>query len=285
MMRVHLQLWVCLAAWCLPLAGLAQTVDEDNSELLSSRRRQAAAESDVNFERAAQLIIEQTNDFRTNQDREAVEQSSSLMSTARSFAEYMARTDKYGHTADGQRPVERAKNHDYEPCIIAENIAWQYDSTGFTTRDLATKFVQGWEHSPEHRKNMLDEDVVETGVGVAHSDETDHYYAVQMFGRPKSMAIEVRIANRTTTEVEYELGGDSFWLPGSFIRTHERCRPAELVFHLQENTPENTARTYMIRQDAEFTITRGAFGDVEIQRSPTGTRLGFFKGSAADEGR
>ena len=46
---------------------------------------------------------------------------------------------------------------------------------------------------------MLDADATETGISVARSEHTGYYYAVQMFGRPKSDAIEFQISNRSST--------------------------------------------------------------------------------------
>lgn len=40
-----------------------------------------------------------------------VDPNPKLTQTAQYFANYMARTNKYGHTADGSRPGERARKH------------------------------------------------------------------------------------------------------------------------------------------------------------------------------
>jgi len=36
---------------------------------------------------------------------------------------------------------------------------------------------------------MLDPDVTEIGVAIAQSEESQYFYAVQVFGRPKSLSI------------------------------------------------------------------------------------------------
>ena len=108
-----------------------------------------------------------------------------------------------GWLADGSRPADRAARHGYEFCVIAENIAYAYNSEGYTTEELGATFVEGWKHSPGHRRNMLDPDVSQTGVAVARSEKTGYYYAVQMFGRPRSQAIEFQVSNRTEAEVAY----------------------------------------------------------------------------------
>src|SRR5262249_14670175 len=153
-----------------------------------------------------------------------------LTETVRYFADYMASNDKYGHAADGEQPSDRAKKHGYAFCVIAENIAYEYKSTGFTTEELAKGFVEGWKNSPEHRKNMLDRDVTEIGVAIARSQKTGYYYAVQMFGRPESDQIKFQIINRSGVAVKYELAGEKFSLPPDYSRTHSQCRSGELTF-------------------------------------------------------
>ena len=173
------------------------------------------------------LIVQQTNRFRKEMGRDAVATNPVLTQAAADFAKFMAKTNKFGHTADGNQPNGRARQHGYDSCLIAENIAVEFSSRGFTTSALASKFVQGWKHSPGHRKNMLDPDVIETGVGVAQS-ETGYYYAVQMFGRPRSKSITFRVANKSGTTVEYWLGDRSFKLPPDYTETHTVCRRLDL---------------------------------------------------------
>ena len=177
-------------------------------------------------------ILAQTNVFRQEQKRKAVTANPTLMMTAQKFAKFMAQADKYGHTADGHTPWERAKSEGYDYCIVLENIAYAYDSQGFSDAKLAAEFGTGWRNSPPHRKNMLDADITETGVGVARSEKTGHYYAVQMFGRPKSAAIEFRITNESGREVNYTIGKKAFTLQARYTQTHTLCRVADVTFQV-----------------------------------------------------
>jgi len=222
------------------LAG-AQEREESEVEILQGAG-QPVENVEVDAQEVAEMIIEQTNAFREEQGRVPVESNSKLEATAQSFADYMARTDRYGHRADGNRPSDRASNHDYNYCIVAENIAYQYDSTGFKAEELAEGFVQGWIDSPGHRENMLDPDVRETGVAVAVSKETSHWYAVQMFGRPKSDAIEFQITNKTEKEVGYSIGKKSFQLPPRYIRTHMSCRTKPVKFDFPSEEGKDDAQ-------------------------------------------
>jgi hypothetical protein len=199
-------------------------------------------------------LLEATNEFRKKEDRGPLKADPKLEKTARDFAGFMARTDKYGHEADDSEPQQRAKAHGYEYCVIAENIAYQFNSEGFTTRELADKYIEGWIHSPGHRKNMLDPDVTEAGMGVAHSEKSDKYYAVQVFGRPQSAAFEFAVANETDEEIEYTLDGEKRKLPARTTRTHEVCRPVTLVFSW--NKTDGKPEELRPRPDERFEIRK-----------------------------
>ena len=204
--------------------GLAQEVVEHSSD------RTTSPDGDPDLQQAAQQIVARTNRFRQEHDLEPVKRNDELDAAAEYFARFMARTDKYGHQADGSTPSERARDHDYEYCIVAENIAMQYSSRGFGTKELARRFTKGWIESPEHRENMLNPHVAQTGVSIAQSEESGRYYAVQMFGRPRSAQLEFQIVNESQATARYKLGERTFRLPPRYTRTHQRCRPSSLIF-------------------------------------------------------
>ena len=131
-------------------------------------------------------IIEGTNRFRHSQGLEPVHRDAVLERAARDFVAYLASTDRFDHQADGRTPGGRAQAKGYEFCLVAENIAYEFNTRGFTTAALADGLVDGWIKSPGHRKNMLDARAVDTGVAVAQSAKTGRYYAVQMFGRRRA---------------------------------------------------------------------------------------------------
>jgi len=96
-------------------------------------------------------------------------------------------------------PLQRilGHNHGYDDCLVAETIANQVRSTGFTADDLVKTFVSGWKNSPERRKNMLDPDVTDIGVAVARRSDSPTYLAVQMFGRSRKRFRSRCAINRT----------------------------------------------------------------------------------------
>jgi uncharacterized protein YkwD len=175
------------------------------------------------------LIVEQTNEFRRSQGLGKTVPEANLTKAAQYFADFMARTDRYGHEADGKRPADRAESHGYAYCLISENIAYTYSSAGVSTRDLAGGSVKGWKESPEHRKNMLDPGVTDIGVAIAQSEKSKRYYAVQMFGRPRAMRVEFQIANKSRAPVRYDLNGTAHDLLPRAVHTHQQCRTMRLT--------------------------------------------------------
>lgn len=175
------------------------------------------------------LVLERTNEFRREQGRDTLATDARLERAARYFADYMARTDRYGHEADGAEPADRASRHGYQWCQVSENISYQYTSAAFGTSELAGRYVEGWKRSPGHRRNMLDRDDVHIAIAVSRSEGTSRYYAVQMFGRPKSMSIEFHVTNRTRGAVSYRMAEKTYSLDPGSTRIHQQCGPEELT--------------------------------------------------------
>lgn len=213
------------------------------------------------LKRTAELIVEATNDFREQQELSPLKNNRQLQKAAEYFADYMASTDEYSHDADGKQPAERAEEYGYDYCIVLENIAYQYSSTGFRSGELSRRIQRGWEKSPGHRSNLLDPDVTQIGVAVAQSEESGYFYAVQMFGRPESLRGQFELRNTAREEVTYELDGEEFSLPPRYARTHYFCRPAKLVLQLEEDetqslTPQDGEKLVVAEQDGQLRLVR-----------------------------
>ena len=212
--------------------------------------------------KVAGLVAQQTNAFRAANKLPALEVSRTLTEAAQRFAEYMASTEQYGHDADGRQPAERALAQGYEYCVVAENIGYQFSSRGFATDELAERLVDGWEQSPEHRRNMLMPQVVDIGVGIARSNRTQRYFGVQMFGRPKSASTRFEIANRSDAAIRYELDKEAFALPPRVTRTHQGCFSGTL----QVMWPgEPASPGFQPRDGARYTVQRDESGQFRLQ--------------------
>jgi uncharacterized protein YkwD len=200
----------------------------------------------------AALVLTLTNEFRAGENRGKVVVSERLEAAARDFAGYMASTGDFGHEADGTTPDTRAKRHGYDHCIVLENLAFQYSSTGFATRELAQGMVEGWKKSPGHRRNLVDPDVTEIGIGVARG-KPGYYYTAQMFGRPISQATRFQIVNQANATIHYRIGEKAFSLHPRAARAHMQCRSEALEFDwpgAQRDatvTPKNADRYTVVR--------------------------------------
>jgi uncharacterized protein YkwD len=222
-----------------------------------------AATAAVDADAVSGHIVEATNAFRSEQGRQPLTTNAKLVATARDFAQFMARTDRYGHEADGSEPSARAKAHGYEYCAIGENIAFQYSSAGFATDDLSRALVEGWKNSPEHRRNMLEPGMRETGVGVAQSAKSGRWYAVQLFGLPWSARVTFRVTNDAPANVTYRVADRSYQIAPRVTRTHERCGSAEIAFDWPGPGP---AAKVEARDGSRFSIVRDASGDWRVER-------------------
>ena len=212
---------------------------------------------------ASEQIVASTNEFRVDQGHEKLTVNENLTEAAREFAKFMAEEAKYGHTADGRRPAERAEAAGYDYCVVRENIAYRLDTTEPSAEALAEVFVSGWKDSPDHRENMLADHIRETGVAVATKDN-ETFFAVQMFGRPESAKFQFEITNQLEVPqtVIFRTGDskDEITIPGRAVLQISRCLPTKIS--LRSAQPQ-----HKISDDAKFLIRRNEDGDPALQRS------------------
>jgi uncharacterized protein YkwD len=176
------------------------------------------------LDEAERHVVERSNDLRRAHGQAPTTPTPALTASAREFAAYMARTDRYAHDADGRQPAQRASARGYEHCMVSENIAYQFSSAGFGSLELARGFVQGWIDSPGHRRNLLAPEATDTGVAIARSARSGRYYAVQMFGRPATLSVRFALSNRSASALRYTIDGQPYVLNRGQTRWHEQCR-------------------------------------------------------------
>jgi hypothetical protein len=213
-------------------------------------------------------IVAMTNAFRAENKLAGVTPNPLLAAAARAYARVLAqRKGTLSHTIDGTTPVMRASAAGYTYCQIAENLAFAYDSRGFTAADYAQRTLTGWKDSPGHRRNLLMPEVTDIGVAVVRASASDpRYFAVQVFGRPKALDYTFKIANRTTGTVAYDFAGeDHAALPRQII-THTSCTAGTLSFKLDARSGVGR---YEARDGQVYTLKprQGGGVTVEVGRS------------------
>jgi uncharacterized protein YkwD len=97
-----------------------------------------------------------------------------LTKAAQEYAEYLARSDEFSHTAKGT-PRTRVKDAGYKPTAVGENIA--------SGQQSPTAVVKDWLESKTHKENILSEDYSEVGFGWA-TDAKGQIVWVADFGEP-----------------------------------------------------------------------------------------------------
>lgn len=218
--------------------------------------------------RTEAAIIDETNAFRRAERLEPVKPNGELTRAARQFAEYLARTGRFAHEADGRKPADRVGAAGYKHCMISENLALNQDSRGFSTARLASEAVTGWKNSPGHRRNMVEPHVTEIGVGVAKAaDAAPKFLSVQLFGRPASLSYKFRVENRAGVVLSYTIGGQRATAEPRVVVTHTGCVPAEIVFERAGNALTGTGlgSRFPTRDGAVFALVRAADGAVKIE--------------------
>lgn len=217
-----------------------------------------AGEAVADVDETVRRIVERTNALRSADGLEAVETSRELQDAAREFAAFMAKSGRYGHEADGRRPEQRATAHGYEHCIVSENIASVYRSTGYGASALGDVMFEGWEDSTGHRRNMVEPAVTQVGVGIAR-DDRGRWFGVQMFGRPRSAAIRFSVRNASGQTIAYRTDERRYSLAPRALRTHTICVPTaiaidgEAPFH---DRPEDGAAYTVVRRGGGLAVTR-----------------------------
>ncbi len=123
------------------------------------------------------LILRHSNSARRTKGVRKVRRSTKLDRAADYYAQHLARSGVFSHTADGRTLKQRLRKHGVGNGWMAENLA--YRSSRHPGDSLAKLFVQGWLDSPGHRRNLLHPKLTHIGIGVAKTQS--RVYAVQVF--------------------------------------------------------------------------------------------------------
>jgi uncharacterized protein YkwD len=119
----------------------------------------------------AQAALREVNAYRRAHGLKPVVLDQRLIRAAGTSARYQASRGRIGHRGPGgSRPWDRARTAGYSPHLTAENVASGQKSFG--------EAMRGWEHSAEHKRNLLLPDAEAAGVAVSYRNGRAYYTLV-----------------------------------------------------------------------------------------------------------
>ncbi|MBD2459487.1 CAP domain-containing protein [Oscillatoria sp. FACHB-1407] len=129
---------------------------------------------------AAQMesdVLQQINAIRQQNGLSPLKDNPKLAQVARRYSQRMAEQNFFSHTApEGDTMVDRVRSARIFYFALGENLF-----KGTNLPDPATDAVEGWMNSPGHRRNILQPEYREMGIGVWRQGNT--YYFTQLLMR------------------------------------------------------------------------------------------------------
>lgn len=141
----------------------------------------AFAESAPGFADLEAGLLAEVNAVRAQHHLIPLQRSPALDAVARRHSADMARRAYFSHeTPEGRNPVDRIFEAGVDGfTLAAENL-------GRTDRgDPNRAIVQGWLHSPDHRRNLLTPPFNTTGIGIARASDGSFLYTQIYITIPK----------------------------------------------------------------------------------------------------
>ena len=135
------------------------------------------------FSAEARAVLEIVNEERAQAGCGPVVLQEQLTAAAQGHSEDMALNDYFDHTSkDGRSPWQRIQATGYQYSAAGENIA-----AGYSTPESV---MDGWMNSDGHRKNILNCNFTEMGLGYYYlANDLGEYryrhYWTQVFARPR----------------------------------------------------------------------------------------------------
>jgi uncharacterized protein YkwD len=124
-------------------------------------------------------LLSTVNRIRVDHGLPPQEMSPSLSRLARRHSQDMAQRDYFAHISpEGADLSARIQGSNLAFLRLAENIGRNRGQ-----EDPVQKAVDGWMNSANHRKNLLDRELTQCGVGIA-VDDVGMFYFTQVFLQP-----------------------------------------------------------------------------------------------------
>lgn len=130
-----------------------------------------------------QKVLELTNVERSKADLPPLTFNPQLTAAAQAHSEDMALNNFLDHQgSDGSSPLDRIKRAGYSPVGWAENVAAGQP----TPEEAIASWMNEVPPNDGHRRNILNPDYQEIGVGYYASDTSNYeHYWTQDFGTPR----------------------------------------------------------------------------------------------------
>ncbi|HET7571571.1 MAG TPA: CAP domain-containing protein [Gaiellaceae bacterium] len=138
-------------------------------------RRPQAHRSAVALTRLEQGVLHDINVFRRKHGLAPVRISTQLTAAARQHSREMAHEGYFAHSSgDGSVFWKRIQrfygSHSWGLWSVGENLLWSSPTV------TAARALTMWEHSPEHRENLLTPRWREIGISAVHASEAPGAY-------------------------------------------------------------------------------------------------------------
>lgn len=164
---IPLLLVVGLGVWLSGASGTRRPASQDVLSYTTSVSRQG--------------LLEATNSQRAKDGDMGLSLNTKLSQAAQAKAQDMASQDYWAHSSpDGRKPWYFIKQSGYRYSKAAENLAYGFNNS--------QSIVIGWMNSPEHRSNLLDDNLRDVGFGIInipdYQDSGPQTLIVAMYGRP-----------------------------------------------------------------------------------------------------
>jgi uncharacterized protein YkwD len=141
----------------------------------ASQKPGKTGEPEFRLSKDEKALLDLTNKQREKEGLRPLRASAKLFEAARKHSANMAGQERLAHTLDGKGPGERLREEGYRSFGWAENCA-----AGQRTPADA---IDTWMNSPGHRRNMLDAQYIEVGLGITVSENGTRFWT-QVFAVP-----------------------------------------------------------------------------------------------------
>jgi len=122
-------------------------------------------------------LLDLTNAERKKESLKPLRWNVVLAKVARAHSDNMRKQKKELHELDGKKSSDRVKAAGYKYYRTGENVGSM--PLGFKLADI----MKAWMGSPGHRKNIVQDDFQEAGMGIVRDGE-GRLYITQLFGCP-----------------------------------------------------------------------------------------------------